>query len=413
MELYNSIDDPIESKLILHSTSEMKNFLRNNHNKTYITVSNNPDEGKYTEIEDAINALPDEGGNIFIKKGNYTLDSVVIPDKSVTITGEDVDNTILNCGTYGFDIGMGYTKLAVFRNLQLIGASSNAIKVRNSSNGEIIVEKCIFDNNPEHCNISVGKARFTDNIFLNSTYRAIFASNNTGAITVNNNFFNNTIGIGIWVINQNTASILNNLFLKQSSYGISVGVNNFTISGNLIKLDSDSNGGIIGGIYARGRYDGGCVVSNNLIYLDQVTTINNGYFYGIFVSDQATFDESRIIISNNTINFRLNTASSFNLRRGIYIWNMSSGIVKGNNIFFSLGRTSGSTHGYGIHLNDAFNMIVSDNRIEMDNNANDYGVRVEYGSGYNTINTLYTYNVGTAYVNNGGSSNHFNNTKNV
>lgn len=52
-------------------------------------------QGHYTNFQDAFDALPDEGGAIYIKNGNYTNISIELPNKNIDIIGESRNGVIL------------------------------------------------------------------------------------------------------------------------------------------------------------------------------------------------------------------------------------------------------------------------------------------------------------------------------
>src|SRR5512141_833464 len=77
-----------------HSTDPS---TKDRYEATYV-VSNDPDPAKsdFSNLQDAVNALPSGGGKIFVKAGRYRLDSTIkITMSNVFIQGEGMGITLL------------------------------------------------------------------------------------------------------------------------------------------------------------------------------------------------------------------------------------------------------------------------------------------------------------------------------
>jgi len=139
------------------SEMELKSLSRITNSVTVLTVSHNPEEGKYQSITDAISALPDSGGTIFIKCGTYDISSdITIPDKPVKFVGESLEEcvirrngTLTNALFYRAKSSSQSINDVHFENLTF-NANSAAIKgiFENSynanSSGKIKIKRCAF-----------------------------------------------------------------------------------------------------------------------------------------------------------------------------------------------------------------------------------------------------------------------------
>jgi hypothetical protein len=97
------------------------------HADTY-TVNVTGEDADFTSIPEAIAALPDEGGDIYVREGTYDLAaSIVLPDKDVKLVFGD--GAVLNLGANAisaFTVPDGLTDIRkyTFVNLQVLGSST-------------------------------------------------------------------------------------------------------------------------------------------------------------------------------------------------------------------------------------------------------------------------------------------------
>lgn len=392
MDLFTSLNNPIEGKFLLHSTLEMKNFLRNNNNKTHLTVSNNPDEGQYTNLGEALDAVTD-GGSIYIKKGIYSLNYKSIADKSIVIIGENADETIIT-GTTGAMrfVTLSNGKRIIIRNLRFEDSSVQAILIENGSTprGELIVDGCIFYNNYRTFNIRLDKGIFINNKFLDTGDLNILISASNGSYIISNNIFENITLQGVYIISPTKSVIVtNNIFLNQGNWSLFGPASNIVVSNNLIVCDPNTSH-TRGGISVASSSNGNCVITNNSISMDQNYTsyVNNWNAISIYEAGKG------VIISNNTINIVLKTPNGGNTRDAISLVNADEATVNGNSIKFKLTRASGSTEGTGLNILGSARNSINNNEVEMDDHADDIAITLIADSDYNRISALFAYKVG-------------------
>jgi len=107
--------------------------------------------GDYTNIQEAINDAVTTD-IIEIKEGIYKENNLLI-DKKVTITGEDLSNTIIDCsGETGFILATTYIEL---NNLKITNAGEYTIKVTEESDG-CIISNCAIDKYGADTGIFIG-----------------------------------------------------------------------------------------------------------------------------------------------------------------------------------------------------------------------------------------------------------------
>ncbi|MBQ4284549.1 MAG: pectin methylesterase [Lachnospira sp.] len=88
-----------------------------------ITVANDL-SGDFTSVQEAVNALPDDGGIIFIKKGTYKERVEILKD-NVTLIGESAGETIITYDYYAFMPMEDGTNRGTFRSYTFLVHANN------------------------------------------------------------------------------------------------------------------------------------------------------------------------------------------------------------------------------------------------------------------------------------------------
>lgn len=284
--------------------------------------------GNYSTIQAAVDdASP--GDTVFVYSGTY-YENVVI-DKTINLTGENRDTTIINGSGFGdvIEVNVNYVNITGF---MVTGSGSyyNDAGIKTNSVSFVSIEN--------------------NNISFNQ-YQGIFLtpiSNNTKIF--NNIISNNKQGIHVMGYNNN---IQNNYIGSNNGSGIIDGYNNIikcnTIVHNGGGINSPENSLIINNTISFNKADGIGIhlygrneIKNNTITFNNL----NGISFGSSLRNNVTDNN----ISHNQINgiyiiecdfafrSRLSSCSnlitaniiSYNEEYGIYIWGVSNRIFKNN-----------------------------------------------------------------------------------
>jgi hypothetical protein len=203
--LFTIPDDPVEGVYTAVKNTEAKNLLRTLNNASYLTVSNNPDLGKYQSISDAIDALSEEGGIIFIKNGTYDITAVkALPDKTILFLGESKTGVIIDPGDGAYNTfslaALSTGKEIVFRDLTFQNSSTDYFfdfSNPSSASGSIYWDNCKFDTY-----LGILTSDYIDSVRMsNSTFKdgdsgtAFIDCNNYSSLQIYNNSYDNA-GLG-------------------------------------------------------------------------------------------------------------------------------------------------------------------------------------------------------------------------
>ena len=289
----------------------------------------------HVEIQQALDALPDDGGEVKLLDGTYYFED------GVTLTK---DRTTLRGSGNSTKIILGEAVQSV-KGVRIISLPKNYCTVADISvDGNFQWEYSVQGVYVEGNNNTI-----TGNTF-NSSYNGIHVvggSNNT----ITGNTCNNNYDDGIYVGGSNNTITGNTC--NDSYRGIYVGGSNNTITGNTCNSSY------------RGIYVGG---SNNTI---TGNTCNNNYDDGIYVGG-----------NNNTITG--NTCN--NNYDGIYLSSSSNNTVTGNTCIRGTGQPSDYTSSqYTIRLAgsvNSYNLISSNNCMGKD-------VVIEGGTSNTSVNNKY------------------------
>jgi len=235
-----------------------------------VVISDNPistktiyvdDDGgaDFTHIQNAIDAAS-PGDTIFVYAGTYVENLVV--DKSLTLTGEDKEITIIDGGGFKDVIRAieDDTKISQFT-IQNSGQFPDTSGLDITTNNNIISNNNIYQNN----------------------YDAITCSFSNNNIISNNNIFNNKFGIRL--ISSDNNQIIENKISNQSDYN----------SGIIL---SDSNNNLIENNEITNNTEDGVRLLESCNNTIKDNLISYNYAYGIMV---ASFSNNNLIRYNKII----------------------------------------------------------------------------------------------------------------
>ena len=164
----------------------------------------------YPTIQEAINAA-NPGDAIMVATGTY-LENIVV-NKTVTLIGEDSNNTIIDGGGFG-------TVILVIAN----NVSISKFTIKNS--GSTLPDNGILINQASYCNVS--------NNILTSNYFGIWLKDSSNNVLSNNNVTDNNYGIGLEDSSNNT--IYHNKFVNtlqiSNTQSINIWDNGYPSGGN-------------------------------------------------------------------------------------------------------------------------------------------------------------------------------------
>jgi parallel beta-helix repeat protein len=289
------------------------------HNAVAQTTITVPDD--YTTIQQAINgAVP--GDKVYVRSGTY-YEHVTI-NKSLTLQGEDRENTIIDGGGSGKVVTVTSTS----------NVTVSGLTIRNSGNSTAIpqaagivlyyashslIRECIITSNGlnglyanqswyttiQNCDISYNEP---DSIQDGEIRGAIhLRSSLNSAITGNNIYENKGIGITVRGYSDNV-TIAGNHVYSNTSDGIHLGWSNSSLVRNNITHDNNGSG-----IHLDSTYY--CTVRNNDVYL------NGG---GIYVGYAGRYNTIRDnIVHYNTVGISMGGPSVYGNK--IWVFSLPSG----------------------------------------------------------------------------------------
>jgi parallel beta-helix repeat protein len=251
---------------------------------TTLYVNTTGSGGAYTKIQDAINDSKD-GDTVYVYNGTY-FENVVV-NKSINLTGEDRDNTIIDGGGSG-DVVYVNASWVNITGFTVTGtgpiAGDAGIELNNVNNCKII-NNHISSNNEKGLFLfgSSSNNKITNNVVSNNDegiHLFGFGSNN-------NIITDNTVSLNFWtgIYIQAPYNIITNNNVSNNRYGIRIGNNN---DNNITNNNVHSNQWA--GIYLY-------LASNNNIINNNVES-NSGY--GINISSSSNNRIYHNNITNNT-----------------------------------------------------------------------------------------------------------------
>jgi parallel beta-helix repeat protein len=289
----------------------------------------------YPTIQEAINAA-NPGDAIMVATGTY-LENIVV-NKTVTLIGEDNNNTIIDGGGFG-------TVILVIAN----NVSISKFTIKNS--GSTLLDNGILINQASYCNVS--------NNILASNYFGIRLKDSSNNVLSNNNVTDNHYGIELFYSSNNVLTG-NHMARNQFNFGVW----GSTLSHYIHDIETSNivdERPIYYWINKRGEeipLDAGYIalINSTEITVKNLALTNNGA--GI----QLAYTENSSITNNNLTN---------NLH-GIWLLRSSNNVLSNNNV---------TDNRYGIWLLYSSTNTLCDNNVT-DNN---YGIGLEDSSN----NTIY------------------------
>lgn len=202
--------------------------------------------GDFSDIKDALNALPPSGGVIYIKEGTYNLTKVITLNKSnVQLIGTGRATVIkqLRASTNGISIAT--QDYILIKNIRFTGpGGASPIGIVMSGVTDSTVSECWFDGwgtNPgADIKISSGSAR--NNIFNNhhtSSILSIWVLNSDKNIIIGNNISGTAEGSGI-ILERASGTCDDNIVKGNIIFAVSNGIR---LSGSCMR--SIVNGNIV------------------------------------------------------------------------------------------------------------------------------------------------------------------------
>lgn len=219
---------------------------------------------EFTDIQQAIDALPASGGVVYIKEGTYVLtDKITVLKSNVTIRGagrstiiqgiDDVNQkvfvlgsasvpvvriTIDNCqitGNSGFGISLIKGSSCIFQNCHLISLRTYGIYADDNSSG-LMIFNCHFHTMNYGVDIHANSATIIGCVFNECNYAAIRAFASHYTVISGNTIWNDTAlvsGDGIRVVYSDWVSVVGNSMYSKTGSGISlVESDNDVVTGN-------------------------------------------------------------------------------------------------------------------------------------------------------------------------------------
>jgi len=384
-------------------------------------------DGDTTDIQTGIDLLPADGGVVYIREGTYTItNAITITNDNTEIKGAGSSTIIQTVGNIEAISATNVDNISI-HDVHIIGSgaggTNNGIHFTTVTGS--IITGCFIDTMGNFC------------IYLTTT-------SDTNRI-VNNNVSGSRAGI--WLDTASSSNTVSNNNINDMNYGagggyhgiaLLYGSDNNTLIGNIISdcnisglysLESERNtftgntssnnsSGIFiwGGLTATSNniissnVFSGNVMGANLVYIDHTIIANNIFldnYYGIGGSvDNIVQDLTYITISGNVFTGQYGNAIKIATSN---VHDSNDIVIIGNN-FYNNGITGASSIWLADPTQNIYRVIISGNTISTSGN---YGIYIETSRIYNTLisNNIFTANTSGNIVDNGTSTQIFNNTE--
>ena len=329
--------------------------------------------GDFTDIQDGIDALPSEGGLVFVKNGTYTISAgLVIAKSNVTLEGQGA-STLFQAGVglndYILKIGDGassYSKINI-KGIRFDGNKANQASGYNiyilDKVDDVIIEGNYIENAYTGGVLTGGtnkRLKITNNHFTGNNTQSIAANSSDYLLIQANNFVDDAIDTGniIDTTRCNHVRIIGNLLQDTSGMYRSVGINFTTF--NAI----EENYEIIGNTFAGLKYTFTAVT---MFQNPRKMTIIGNTIKDIQYDGIATTGTAWMIIGNTIDDVGghgINCSSANSIIKGNIIRNCDrSGIYIATSGVVCIGNQIESIQHYGILLEWATQNLISGNWI--------------------------------------------------
>jgi len=371
------------------SSVELKSLNRITNTQTAVTVSPNPDLGEYQTIQSAINALSDEGGVVLVKKGTYTLSSAIsIPDKNITIEGENADEVIIdgNNGSYHAFSVSSFSKKLVIKNLTVKNVSQSSsystVYLYNSTKqGTAWISGC----NLSDCEYGIYVHRFSKVVIVDCDISdcggtGIYSTTSTtDLLKILSCDISDCDDYGLYLRSLGTMEISDNT-IGEMEYCVKLTIDDLTFTNNVLTMAPDyTSAARIGFDLVGSSSLSKALVQGNTIKLTDTISVGK-YTYSVYVNGGSGL---KLTFVDNTVLFTLKINSSSGFCWNIYLKDISNcNISRNNMIVDNIGTSTNKCH--GIKLDNANYCVVSSNRSEFPGLAGNCCVSYT-GSDYNSI----------------------------
>ncbi len=338
---------------------------------SYYTVSSNIKDGMFNTIQGAINALPDEGGTIYLRAGTHIVGSTIpFPNKNIEMIGENgsiIDFSTMTSGSVFYLYNL--TKTFLFRGIEFYssvagsGRYSIFVNQPGALTHELNVEYCFFNYtyNSNHVAIMVSRSttygQCSVRVHKNKLYRAALY-----------------LGSGLGLSSDKVTVSYNDLedtdsTQTGSAIRVSIGPGMAVIQGNKIHQYGRSCTARLRGIYANS--DELYLESNSVVFEPNVTS--NLDHYGLQT------EGSKLVIRDNTVELKDTSAQSRGYLIGIYVsgwYSVGSCTITNNKVALiaanchmrgiSLGpRENGAVTGNSVYVGDPYGTLGSYRRYAL------------------------------------------------
>jgi len=276
--------------------------------------------GDYTNIQDAIDNLPNGKGHIIVKEGTYSITAQINLVSDLTLQGAG-SATVIKATSAGITMLHASNKSnIVIRNLFLEGnaVADRSIHIEDSTHVSIL--DCTISGldststgTPIHLDgqSTVSSTNFLvhNNRFINNpVVVAVFAENISSSKITCNYFIDSTIDIGLFVQDCFFIVINNNIFSDNTDFGILLSsIEQSIVSGNIVRNSgqqaisvSTSNDNVISNnIFFNNVDDGIRVISSDRnVFIGN--NIQNNTNEGLDITSTAS--EDNLVVGNTALN---------------------------------------------------------------------------------------------------------------
>ena len=386
--------------------------------KEYLTVGPIANQGKFTDMQKALNAVKQAGGGaIYILNGDYQMTApLYVPDVNLEVLGQSQGGVVLK-NLAGSDLFVLRNLTKTFNLHQFSIASQNVasythmlyVVTPGSSMGLAVSDLTVTlaDNDTagySSCDSGImtttagskGKQCLVDNLKVIGGSYGIYSIGAFEKVITNGGIFDEQLNSAInivdadGVVNGATITNIRCLGIYAASSDATIYRHNFAKNHLTAKEGSDVHSTVTAILLSGGE----SIISENDIVMNP--TRADAFVIGIQnTSSYALADRNEAI--SNKITLNVNTSLS---AYGIFWYVGSDGTIKGNSIKIS--NLDNTFSRYGINLFQSSRNVIAGNNIDMvNNNAKDKGISLSSGSNNNQGGDNITYNCGTSIADSG------------